>query len=136
MKKNFKIIESAGGILRNGNRIVLVLNVRGNFWGFPKGKVENNETPSQTAKREVIEETGVGDISLVEKLGTYERKAADGQSVILRNHIFLFETSEEKLKPLEGEALDAKWVLMNDVEGELSLKDDAKFFESIRSKLL
>lgn len=30
---------------------------RGNFWGFPKGHVESGETLSQTARREIMEET-------------------------------------------------------------------------------
>ena len=30
---------------------------KGNFWGFPKGHVEGNETLPETAKREIHEET-------------------------------------------------------------------------------
>ncbi|MBQ7794764.1 MAG: NUDIX domain-containing protein [Clostridia bacterium] len=41
---------------------LLILNKKGNamgHWGFPKGHVEEGETEQQTAKREILEETGI-----------------------------------------------------------------------------
>lgn len=40
---------------------LIICNKKGDaegHWGFPKGHVENNETEIQTAKREILEETG------------------------------------------------------------------------------
>ena len=42
----------------------LVLYVRGNYWNFPKGKVEPGETEIQTAKRELAEETMIKNIQI------------------------------------------------------------------------
>ncbi|WP_303907275.1 NUDIX domain-containing protein [Thiohalomonas denitrificans] len=39
----------------------LLLRVYRN-WDFPKGRVEDNETPMQAARREVAEETGIEDL--------------------------------------------------------------------------
>lgn len=36
------------------------------FWTFPKGHMESGETKEQTALRELAEETGVAEISLIE----------------------------------------------------------------------
>ncbi len=41
---------------------LLILNKKGDadgHWGFPKGHVEEGETEEQTAKREILEETGL-----------------------------------------------------------------------------
>lgn len=50
----------AGAIIHdsNSNSILLVQSYN-NRWGFPKGHREDNETPIQTAQREVEEETGL-----------------------------------------------------------------------------
>lgn len=42
----------------NGIEYLLLQSTnKGNFWGFPKGHVEDNETLLQTAQREIKEET-------------------------------------------------------------------------------
>ena len=38
---------------------VLVRSAKGEYWGLPKGHVEDGETEQETALREVLEETGV-----------------------------------------------------------------------------
>jgi len=44
----------------NGERrFLLIKNKRSCHWGFPKGHVEKDETDEETAKREVLEETGI-----------------------------------------------------------------------------
>ncbi|MBQ3151512.1 MAG: NUDIX domain-containing protein [Clostridia bacterium] len=46
-------------IINGELRFLLIKNKRSAHWGFPKGHVEANETPEQTATREVLEETGI-----------------------------------------------------------------------------
>lgn len=43
----------------------LVLYHRGNYWNFPKGRVEDGETETEGALRELREETGISGINLV-----------------------------------------------------------------------
>lgn len=40
-------------------RFLLIRNRRSTYWGFPKGHMERGETKEDTARREVLEETGV-----------------------------------------------------------------------------
>jgi 8-oxo-dGTP pyrophosphatase MutT (NUDIX family) len=44
----------------HGNtEVLLVKHVKSGYWSFPKGHVEGDETESETAAREIMEETGV-----------------------------------------------------------------------------
>ena len=44
----------------NGERrFLLIKNKRSSHWGFPKGHIEEGETEEDTARREVLEETGL-----------------------------------------------------------------------------
>jgi 8-oxo-dGTP pyrophosphatase MutT (NUDIX family) len=51
--------RSAGGLVVQGSRILLISTQSGRRWQLPKGHIEAGETPEQTAVREVCEETGV-----------------------------------------------------------------------------
>ena len=44
---------------QDGRRVLLVKHRAGGHWAFPKGHVEPGESEEQTARREVLEETGV-----------------------------------------------------------------------------
>ena len=44
---------------RNNTREYLIIRHNGGHWSFPKGHVENDETEVETAKREILEETGL-----------------------------------------------------------------------------
>jgi len=44
----------------HGNtEVLLVKHIKSGYWSFPKGHVENDETESETAAREIFEETGL-----------------------------------------------------------------------------
>ena len=51
--------RSAGGLVVEGYRILLISTQEGRRWQLPKGHIEKGETPEQAALREVREETGV-----------------------------------------------------------------------------
>ena len=61
---NSKVDFASGGIAIHKDRVLIVKNkpdpTRGGdgYWGFPKGHLEEGETPIQAAIREVQEETG------------------------------------------------------------------------------
>lgn len=43
----------------NGLEILLQQHKNGGHWSYPKGHVEGDETDEQTARREILEETGL-----------------------------------------------------------------------------
>ena len=67
MTKHFPIVEAAGGMVVHHNSKILFI-YRNKKWDLPKGKAEKNENISQTAIREVSEETGILDLSITKPL--------------------------------------------------------------------
>tara|TARA_B100000427_G_scaffold49883_1_gene37877 strand:- start:874 stop:1302 length:429 start_codon:yes stop_codon:yes gene_type:complete len=77
---NSEVDFAAGGIVLVNKKVLLVKNrlreeykknYSSGFWGFPKGHLEEGETPLKAAEREVFEETGfevkcVGDKPIAE----------------------------------------------------------------------
>ena len=60
---------------------------------LPKGGVERGEDVESAARREIEEETGLSELTLVTKLGVLERLSFDKQ-LWLTTHVFLFTTQQ------------------------------------------
>lgn len=63
----FKVIEAAGGLVKNKKDELLFIRRMGK-WDLPKGKIEKDESLEQAALREVEEETGLKELILEEFL--------------------------------------------------------------------
>ncbi len=104
----FKLVEAAGGLVFNPSGEVLFIFRRG-FWDFPKGKIDEGETPPLAALREVREETGLEQLELGAELSityhTYREK--DGRRVLKRTFWYLMQTEDLKLSPQTEEDIEA-----------------------------
>lgn len=87
---------------------LLIKNRRSSNWGFPKGHVERGETFTETALREVHEETGVH-IKLIDGFEE-ESKFQIGGKVDKKVTIFLGYTEEKKIVKQEEEIEDYAWL--------------------------
>jgi 8-oxo-dGTP pyrophosphatase MutT (NUDIX family) len=96
-----KHLVSAGGLVFRieGNRpIFLLLGFkRRNTWCLPKGLIEEGETEVEAAKREVMEETGLKTLSLIDKIGEIHYNFwSKGKSFDKTVHFYLFETNQRE----------------------------------------
>ena len=66
---SFINIEAAGGIVKNTNGDILFIHRLGK-WDLPKGKLEDNETIENAAIREVKEETGIQNLTIIRFINT------------------------------------------------------------------
>jgi len=128
-----KKTTSAGGIVLNSKNQVLVVNQRGLSWSLPKGGIEITENKVEAAKREIHEESGIKKLKLIKELGSYKRYKLDrynkdDKSELKTIFMFLFETKEEKLKPIDPRNPKARWVDKKDVANLLTHKKDKEFF--------
>ena len=125
--------RSAGGVVLNGSGQVLVVSQHGTSWSLPKGHVEAGEDTLAAAKREIYEESGVTDLTLVRELGSYQRfrigrDGGDDRSELKTIFMFLFETTQTTLSPADAENPEARWVDSEEVAGLLTHAKDKEFF--------
>ena len=93
----------------------LLLNYPQGHWDFVKGKVEQNETPHETAIREAGEETGITNIEFID--GFEESVEYDfrfKKENIHKKVIFFLAKTDEKNIKLSHEHNDYIWLEYND----------------------
>lgn len=129
LKKEFKYIKAAGGVVKNDHNQILVIK-RNNKWDIPKGKAEKKETMRETAVREVMEECGLSQVSIGDHLLTTYHFYKINSKVILKKTRWyhMFTRSSEKLYPqIEEGITEVKWV-----EPHFFSNPEIKTYRSIR----
>ncbi|MEO6884646.1 MAG: NUDIX domain-containing protein [Bacteroidia bacterium] len=108
----FKIIEAAGGLVKNDVGDLLLI-FRNEKWDLPKGKVEKDEKIKQAALREVQEECGIESLKIIKKATTtYHLYTLKNKFILKKTFWFEMESNERKtLKPqLEEGITKVKWM--------------------------
>lgn len=105
--KSIRLIEAAGGLVRNERKECLVI-FRNGVWDLPKGKIEEGEKTRKAALREVEEECGIK----VKKAGrkickTYHIYQQRNQELALKKtHWYRMKAEgQDKLKPQKEEGI-------------------------------
>lgn len=123
--------HSAGGVVLNPhNQVALVQHSQTGNWSFPKGHLEEGETPEDAALREIAEEAGVTEVELIRQLGSYERQSYDGKEEKTIT-LFLGRTNQMDTQPRDPDIGAVKWVGLMAVAEVLSNPTDAEFFVSM-----
>ena len=135
-----KCTVSAGGVVLNRQGQVLVVSQHGNSWSLPKGHIDGGENALEAAKREIAEESGISQLTLVRELGFYERyrigkNGGEDRSELKKMFFFLFRTEENKLKPADPHNPEARWVDKEKVAALLTHEKDKEFFNQIKKEL-
>jgi 8-oxo-dGTP pyrophosphatase MutT (NUDIX family) len=131
---------SAGAVLHiideNFEIKYLILNYSYGHWDFPKGNIELGETETETIKREVMEETGIEDIKLIEgfrqQISYKYRKKSKwvNKSVIY----YLAETNSNKVM-LSFEHINFAWLNFNDALEKLSFDNSKRVLKNAKEFL-
>lgn len=136
-----KKVESSGVvILRKEKNDFLVLLMRSHdYWDFPKGGIEKNETKLIAAIREVKEETGIEDLNF--KWGKIFYETESYGCLNKTAYYFLAETKTENVfienNPQTGlkEHEEYKWVNLNEAKN-MTVYRIQKVLEWVESRLL
>lgn len=126
------ISESAGGIVINPSGQVLIVNQKRNSWSLPKGHLNPGESALAAAQREIYEESGVSELTLIRDLGFYERPkirlgGGDDVTEIKRIHMFMFKTQQLELNPVDPDNPEARWLALRDAADLLTHPKDREF---------
>ncbi|UCE93705.1 MAG: NUDIX domain-containing protein [Flavobacteriaceae bacterium] len=128
-KEKFKIIEAAGGIVKNREQEVLFI-YRNDKWDLPKGKIESGETRSEAALREVEEECGFTKLELGEFISTTYHLYTEKDEEILKVSFWyeMFSDQTDLVPQIEEGITALKWVreanfdsVLNDTYPNISL---------------
>jgi 8-oxo-dGTP pyrophosphatase MutT (NUDIX family) len=110
--QQYKLIEAAGGIVKN-NKGEIIAIFRLGKWDLPKGKREEGEEPSQTAEREIAEECGIQGHLLTGKIcDTYHTYKIGEKKILKKTYWYTFTMDgNPALTPQTIENIEeAKWV--------------------------
>lgn len=110
--ETYEPIEAAGGVVSNPDGGILMIYRRGK-WDLPKGKKDDGENIEECAVREVIEETGIPELKLGDKIcETYHVYAQGGVELLKTTHWYNMKAREAfELHPQKEEnILEARWV--------------------------
>lgn len=119
--------------LKNKVEVLIIKHRNGGHWSFPKGHVEGNETEHETARREILEETGI-EVSFVtgfRETVTYSPK----QNVLKDVVYFLAEGVTHEIKIQEEEISQVKWININDADKYLTYNNDKGLIFSAKTAL-
>lgn len=113
--------------------ILMIRHKAGGSRSFPKGHMEEGESEYATALREVMEETSsrVAIISDFRSTVTYSPSPGVMKEVVY----FLAFTTEESIKPREGEIAEVEWVPIEDAEACLTHENDKTVFRAAMERL-
>jgi 8-oxo-dGTP pyrophosphatase MutT (NUDIX family) len=112
----FTVVQAAGGLVKNNSGEYLFIFRRGR-WDLPKGKKEGDETPEETALREVQEECGLSDLKISRQLpSTYHSFPEKGKNILKHTHWFLMETKQTKVMlQTEEDIEDYRWLTKKEI---------------------
>ena len=104
--------------------VLLIRHTKGRHISFPKGHVEAGETESQTAEREIREETGLR-VRVDRRFRAENRYniRPDTQKLVV---IFAALTEQEEITPQPEEIAEAFWVPIEKAATRLTYERDRK----------
>ncbi|HVA98954.1 MAG TPA: NUDIX domain-containing protein [Bacteroidia bacterium] len=134
ISSTFKIIEAAGGLVKNNSGNLLLI-FRNGKWDLPKGKLEENEKIKDAALREVKEECGINSLKIVKNIAiTFHLYTLNRQLVLKKTHWFTMKSDKKNnLKPQREEGITkVKW--MNKVEIKKAMKKSYPLIQDLLSE--
>jgi 8-oxo-dGTP diphosphatase len=111
-------VEAAGGIVVDGDRVLVVHRPKYDDWSLPKGKLEPGESWAEAALREVEEETGVA-CELGDYAATTSYEVADG----LKEVRYYLMTPLGEARP-RNEVDEVRWVSLAEARELLTHERD------------
>ena len=127
-----KKVKSCGCIIIENNKVLLIQQKKG-LWGFPKGRVEKNETECETALREVKEETNL-DVKIEDINKKYKDTYLTGRNKFKEVIYFLAKRIGGEIKPQEKEIKNIEWVDLVEAVDRITMKSTKELYQKVLSE--
>ena len=115
------LIEAAGGLVYNlDNQLLMIF--RNGKWDLPKGKLNPGEMIRQCAIREVKEECGINNLTIIKKItDTYHTYEIKGSPILKRTYWYMMNSDfDGKLvAQIEEGITKVEWVNEEDIAKKL-----------------
>ena len=136
LKKKFKIIKAAGGLVRKGEKSLMIYRMK--KWDLPKGKLEKKEKTTVAAQREVEEECNIK-IEMKGKIcTTWHTYTMKRKRILKKTTWYAMDiVKDNKMKPqLEEDIEEVRWMTPKEVYHALqhSYKSIAFVFDTYYRK--
>lgn len=119
IKDQFKIIKASGGVVRKGDKVLMIYRLK--KWDLPKGKLKKGEDSLKGAKREVEEECNIK-VEVREKLcSTWHTYIRKDKRILKKTNWYIMNCSDDSnMRPqLEEFIEDVKWMKKEDIQKAL-----------------
>lgn len=121
-----------------GQRRYLLVQHKAGHWSFPKGHPESGESPIEAALRELMEETGLVSVKLVETPAfeeAYEFTKRSGKRVIKHVTYYIGRVGTDAVAIQPEEIADFFWGAAGAVHGKLTFDEGRALLAEVESFL-
>lgn len=110
--------KSAGGVVFNSDltKVYLIKKIERNEWSLPKGHIEDGESPLDSAKREIKEETGFNKFIVIGSspcdIVSYkfkDNKNRENKKVVFYYSVIILDNKKTHSKEMDEEGLTGMW---------------------------
>ncbi len=126
--------KSCGAVLfrkEKGRILYLLLHYEAGHWDFPKGNQEKGEEEIETVKREIVEETGIAHINLLDGFKqaiNYKYKNTEKLLVDKNVSFYLAEAGTPSVK-ISLEHIGYAWLYYEDALERITYKNSRELLE-------
>jgi len=117
---------------KNGLEILLITSLKKKHWIVPKGYVEFNLTPFESAKKEAYEEAGILGSNETIEVGTFKLNKPVGTCLI---KVFTMEVHEVLDDYPEKNDRKRKWFTPEEASGSIAIPEIGQMIKELNIKL-
>ena len=125
--------KSCGCIILKNKKVLLVYEKNRNFWGFPKGHMENGETEIETALREVKEEVGL-DVE-IDKERRYTLNYIIRDEIDKTTVLYIAKAKNDEIIMQENEIENIRWCSFEEALNILTFDNWKEMFKKVINDL-
>ncbi len=132
IKDQFKIIKASGGLVKKGDKILMMFRLK--KWDLPKGKLKKGEDSIKGAKREVEEECNIK-VEVREKLcSTWHTYIRKDRRILKKTDWYIMNCLDDSnMRPQIEEFIEeVKWMKKDEVQK--ALKNSYLSIEEVMSE--